>query len=64
MKGYIEEHLKPSPLDEDQLDFIVELCANHPDLVRARFASRHSSGKNYIATVEFDADSDEKPMTG
>ena len=64
MTGYIKEHLKPSPLDEDQLDFIVELCANHPDLVRARLASRHSSSKNYIATVPFDEDSDEDPMTG
>ena len=63
-KGYIKEHLKPSPLDEDQLDFIVELCANHPDLVRARLASRHSSSKNYIATVEFDQDADEDPITG
>lgn len=63
-KGYIKEHLKPSPLNEDQLDFIVELCANHADLVRARFASRHSSSKSYIATVEFDQDSDEDPITG
>lgn len=56
--------MKPSPLDEDQLDFIVELCADHPDLVRARLASRHSSSKNYIATVEFDEESDEDPITG
>ena len=63
-KGYIKEHLKPSPLDEDQLEFIVELCAHHSGLVRTRFASRHSSSKNYIATVEFEEDSDEDPMTG
>ena len=63
-KAYIKEYLKLSPLDEDQLDFIVELCANHPDLVRSRFASRHSSTKNCIATVEFNEDSDEDPLIG
>lgn len=63
-KGYIQEHLKPSVLDEEQVDFVVELCPAHPDLVRVRFASRHSSSKNYIATVQFDSKNDEQPIQG
>jgi hypothetical protein len=50
-KAYIAEHLKPSILDEDELQFVVELCSKQNDLVRARFASRHSNRKTYITTV-------------
>jgi hypothetical protein len=42
---------------------LIELCAQHNDLVRARFASRHSNNKNYTATVQFKADS-KQPITG
>ena len=62
-KGYISEHFKTSILDDEELEFTVELCAAHPDLVRVRFASRHSSSKNYMATVQFDQDDDD-PIKG
>ena len=51
-------------LYEDEMEFIVELCAAHQDLIRARFASRHSSYKNYIATVNFDNDDNDDPIKG
>ena len=63
-KGYIFKHLKPSILDEHQLEFVVELRSTHKDLVRVRFASRHSNSKNYIATVQFDNDDDDEPIKG
>jgi hypothetical protein len=63
-KAYIVEHLKPSILDEDELEFVVELCSNQNDLVRARFASRHSSRKTYIATVQFNNHDDDLPIEG
>ena len=63
-KGYIFEHLKPSILDEEEFEFIVELCATHKDLVRVRLASRHSSSKMYVATVQFTDDDVEEPIQG
>ena len=63
-KSYIREHFKPSMLNEDEMEFVVELCAAHEDLVRARFASRYCSNKNYITTVQFDSDDDEEPIKG
>ncbi|CAF5229283.1 unnamed protein product, partial [Rotaria magnacalcarata] len=36
------------------MEFLVELCSEHDDLVRARFQSRHSNNKKHIATVQFD----------
>ena len=49
---------------QDKLEFVIEYCENHPDLVRARFVSRHCSSKNYLATVQFDNNLDEEPITG
>ena len=63
-KGYIFEHLKPSILDDDELEFTVELCSTEKDLVRVRFASRHSNSRNYIATVQYDNDDDDEPIKG
>lgn len=63
-KSYIREHMQPSQIYPGELEFIAEECENHPNLVRARFASRHSSSKNYIATVQFDGERDEEPITG
>lgn len=63
-KSYIREHLKPSEIFPGESEFLAEECENHSNLVRARFASRHSSSKNYIATVEFDNERDEEPITG
>lgn len=62
-KAYIIDHLQQSYLDEDQLEFIVELCEEYDDLIRARFQSRHSNQKKHIATVQFD-EHNEQPITG
>ncbi|CAF4532625.1 unnamed protein product, partial [Rotaria magnacalcarata] len=40
--------------NEEEMEFRVELCNEHEDLVRARFQSRHSNNKKHIATVQFD----------
>lgn len=53
-KSYITEHLHRSTLNHDQLEFVVELCNEHDDLIRVRFQSRHSTQKKYTATVQFD----------
>ena len=49
-KSYILEHLRPSNIDDEQMEFIVELCKEHEDLVRARFQSQNSKQKQYIAS--------------
>jgi len=53
--------MKPSLLDDDQYEFIVELSSKYNDLIRVRFASRHSSRKKDAATVQFD---EEEPIKG
>ena len=63
-RSYIFEHLKPSVLDDENDEFIIELSAKYRDLVRARFASRHSSSKKYIATVQFDDADYDEPIQG
>jgi hypothetical protein len=63
-KSYIVEHMKPSVLDDDQYEFTVELSSKYDDLVRVRFASRHSSRKKYVTTVQFDEEDDEEPIKG
>ncbi|CAF3928091.1 unnamed protein product [Rotaria sp. Silwood1] len=60
-KSYIDEHLQPSYLDEDDLEFVVELCDKQIDLLRVRFHSRHSNIKYHIATVQYD-DNQEQPI--
>ena len=53
-KSYIQDHLTPSVLNDDEMEFVVELCSVRDDLVRVRFQSRHSNQKYHIATVQFD----------
>ncbi|CAF1581043.1 unnamed protein product [Rotaria magnacalcarata] len=53
-KSYIIEQIRQSQTNEKEMEFIVELCNEHDDLVRARFQSRHSNNKTHIATVQFD----------
>ncbi|CAF1418557.1 unnamed protein product [Rotaria magnacalcarata] len=53
-KSYIIEHIRQSQTNEKEMEFLVELCNEHDDLVRARFQSRHSNNKKHIATVQFD----------
>ncbi|CAM4904779.1 unnamed protein product [Rotaria socialis] len=62
-KSYILEHLKRSELDPNDLEFTVELCEQHSDLIRIRFVSRHSTNQNHLATVQFDTYQDE-PIQG
>jgi hypothetical protein len=62
-KSYILDHLKKSEIDDEQLEFTVELCREHDDLVRAKFQSRHSKRNKHIATVQFD-DKEQKPIQG
>ena len=63
-KAYIKELLASSLLDGDELEFVVEQCDDHLYLVRARFASRHSSSETDMTTVPFDNGSDDEPNTG
>ncbi len=62
-KSYINEHLTPSILNEDELEFVVELCPTQQDLVRVRFQSRHSNQKHHVATVQLD-ETKENPIHG
>lgn len=62
-KSYIQEHLVPSILNEDEFEFKVELCTTQDDLIRVRFQSRHIHKKIHIATVQFDAGK-ENPICG
>lgn len=62
-KSYILEHLRQSNINEDKMEFIVELCREYDDLVRVRFHSRHSKQKRYVATVQFNEE-DEQPIQG
>ncbi len=55
--------MQPSQLDPNDLEFVIELCQQHSDLIRVRFSSRHSTQKNYIATIQFDND-EEDPIEG
>jgi hypothetical protein len=62
-KSYIREHLTQSRHVGEELEFIIELCPQRNDLVRARFASRHSNNKNYAAIIQFKNDI-EQPIQG
>ncbi|CAF1497265.1 unnamed protein product [Rotaria magnacalcarata] len=52
-KSYIQDHLTQSILNDDAMEFLVELCTTREDLVRVRFQSRHSNRKHHVATVQF-----------
>lgn len=62
-KSYIREHLSSSENTEEKMQFIVELCKEHEDLIRARFQSRHSNRKRHVATVQFNGE-EEQPIQG
>jgi hypothetical protein len=62
--SYIKEHLTPSIINDDELEFVVELCSDYDDLVRARFASRHSNSKSYIAIVQYNTRYTGHPVHG
>ncbi len=60
--SYINEHLTPSIFDDGELEFVIELCSKYDDLVRARFASRHSNSKTYIAIIQYNTKNTEHPI--
>ena len=60
--SYINEQLKPSTLNADELEFIIELCPKYDDLVRARFRSRYSSLTTYITIVQYTTRSTDRPI--
>ena len=48
------DHVRLSLTDEEEMKFMVELCHEYADLVRARFPSPHSKNKNHTTTIQFD----------
>ena len=51
---YILDHIILSLTDEEGMEFMVQLCHEYDDLVRARLPLRHSKNKNHITTIQFD----------
>ena len=47
---------------DDQFEFGVEFCSKCNDLVRARFASKHSNSKSYVTTVQFSNADEAEPI--
>ena len=47
-------HVRLSLTNEEGMEFMMELCHEYDDLVRARFPSRHSKNKNHTTTIQFD----------
>ena len=62
-KSYITEHLRPSHINDEELEFVVELCREYPDLIRGKFQSRHSNQKTHTATIQF-VDHQQQPIQG
>ena len=62
--SYIKDHLTPSTLKDDELEFIVELSPKYDNIVRARFTSRHSNTKTYISIVQYNVIYTEHPIKG
>ena len=48
------DHVRLSLTNEEGMEFMMELCHEYDDLVRARFPSRHSKNKNHTTTIQFD----------
>ena len=48
------DQVRLSLTDEEGMEFMVELCHEYDDFVRARFSSRHSKNKNHTTTIQFD----------
>ncbi|CAF2046275.1 unnamed protein product [Rotaria magnacalcarata] len=63
-KSYIQEHLKTSYYNPDELTFEVESPEDFDGLVRARFQSAHSNSKSYISTIQFDTNNTNEPIQG
>ena len=61
-KSYIADHIQQSDINNEQLEFIVELREAHDDLVLAKFQSRHSNHKKHMATVQFN-EKNKQPIT-
>ena len=63
-KSYIQDHLKPTYYNPDELAFHVEIPEGFDNLVRARFQSAHSTRKSYISTIQFDNNKTDDPIQG
>ena len=48
------DHIRLSLTDKEGMEFMVKLCHEYDDLVRARSLSRHSKNKNHTTTTQFD----------
>ena len=53
-KSYIQEHLKPSVLNEEEFTFGGQADIRYLDLIHIQFQSRHSKMKTYDTTIRFD----------
>jgi len=62
--SYIKEHLTPYPPNDDELEFIVQICLDYNDLVRVRFFSRHPNNKTYIAIIQYASNNIDQPING
>ncbi|CAF4564001.1 unnamed protein product, partial [Rotaria socialis] len=62
--SYIQEHLTPSPLCDDEPELIVELSWNDDNIVRARFSSLHINKKPYVPIIQHDIKNLEQLIIG
>ena len=53
-KNYARVHLTSSTFNDDEMEFLIELCSTRDDLVLVRFQSRHSNKNFHEATVQFE----------
>ena len=59
--AYIDEHLTPSPLFNDEVEFLVELSSQNDNPVRARFCPRR---ENHMALIQHKNNYTEHPING
>ena len=57
----IEEHLTLSPLYDDEIEFLVELCSQNDNTVRPRFSSRH---KDHTVFIQYENNYTKHPING
>jgi hypothetical protein len=62
--SYIKDHLTPSILNDDEVEFIVELSSKYDNLVRARFSSRHFNSKMYTSIIQYQTTYTDHPIDG
>ena len=50
--------------NDDEPEVVIELCPKYDNLVRAHFASRHSSSKMYLAIIQCNTKYTEHSING